>query len=56
MNSYVALIGLMIFAFGLGFLLPVLVVFLQLVGVVTPRRVDAELATTRWSASRCSPP
>ena len=33
-----ALIGLMIFAFGLGFLLPVLVVFLQLVGVVTPRR------------------
>ena len=38
-NSYVALIGLMIFAFGLGFLLPVLVVFLQLVGVVTPRRL-----------------
>src|SRR4029077_2765199 len=36
-NSYVALIGLMIFAFGLGFLLPVLVVFLQLVGVVTMR-------------------
>ncbi len=38
-NSYVALIGLMIFAFGIGFLLPVLVVFLQLVGVVTPRRL-----------------
>ena len=27
----------MIFAFGIGFLLPVLLVFLQLVGVVTPR-------------------
>ncbi len=38
-NSYVALIGLMIFAFGIGFLLPVLVVFLQLVGVITPRRL-----------------
>ena len=29
----------MIFAFGVGFLLPVLIVFLQLVGVVTPRRL-----------------
>lgn len=37
-NSYISLIGLMIFAFGLGFLLPVLMVFLQLAGVVTPRR------------------
>ena len=27
----------MIFAFGIGFLLPVLLVFLQLVNVVTPR-------------------
>jgi sec-independent protein translocase protein TatC len=27
----------MIFAFGIGFLLPVLLVFLQLVGVVTPK-------------------
>jgi sec-independent protein translocase protein TatC len=36
-SSYVSLIGLMIFAFGVGFLLPVLIVFLQLVGVVTPR-------------------
>ena len=36
-SSYISLIGLMIFAFGVGFLLPVLIVFLQLVGVVTPR-------------------
>jgi sec-independent protein translocase protein TatC len=36
-DKYVALFGLMIFAFGVGFLLPVLLVFLQLVGVVTPR-------------------
>jgi sec-independent protein translocase protein TatC len=35
-SSYVSLIGLMIFAFGIGFLLPVLIVFLQLVGAVTP--------------------
>jgi sec-independent protein translocase protein TatC len=36
-SSYISLIGLMIFAFGVGFLLPVLFVFLQLVNVVTPR-------------------
>jgi sec-independent protein translocase protein TatC len=36
-SSYVSLIGLMIFAFGVGFLLPVLIVFLQLVGAVQPR-------------------
>lgn len=36
-GSYISLIGLMIFAFGVGFLLPVLIVFLQLVNVVTPR-------------------
>ncbi len=36
-DSYISLVGLMIFAFGIGFLLPVLLVFLQLVGVVTPR-------------------
>ncbi len=40
-SSYVNLIGLMIAAFGAGFLLPVLLVFLQLVGVVTPRRLMA---------------
>ncbi len=38
-QSYVSLIGLMIFAFGLGFLLPVFVFGLQLLGVVTPRRL-----------------
>ena len=36
-SSYVSLIGLMIFAFGIGFLLPVLIVFLQLVGAVKPK-------------------
>lgn len=36
-GSYISLIGLMIFAFGVGFLLPVLLVFLQLVNVATPR-------------------
>lgn len=36
-DKYISLVGLMIFAFGIGFLLPVLLVFLQLVGVVTPR-------------------
>lgn len=38
-QSYVSLIGLMIFAFGLGFLLPVFVFGLQALGVVTPRRL-----------------
>ena len=36
-DKYVGLFGLMIFAFGIGFLLPVLLVFLQLVNAVTPR-------------------
>ena len=36
-DKYISLIGLMIFAFGIGFLLPVLLVFLQLVNAVTPR-------------------
>ena len=36
-DKYVSLVGLMVFAFGVGFLLPVLLVFLQLVNVVTPR-------------------
>lgn len=45
-SSYVSLIGLMIFAFGIGFLLPVLLVFLQLAGVVTPRRL---LASWRYA-------
>jgi sec-independent protein translocase protein TatC len=38
-QSYVSLIGLMIFAFGLGFLLPVFVFGAQAFGVVTPKRL-----------------
>jgi sec-independent protein translocase protein TatC len=38
-QSYVSLIGLMIFAFGLGFMLPVFVFGLQALGVVTPQRL-----------------
>jgi sec-independent protein translocase protein TatC len=36
-SKYISLVALMVLAFGVGFLVPVLVVFLQLVGVVTPR-------------------
>jgi sec-independent protein translocase protein TatC len=36
-SSYVTLVGVMMFAFGAGFLLPVLLVFLQLAGIVAPR-------------------
>ena len=35
-SSYISLVGIMFAAFGVGFLLPVLLVFLQLVGVTTP--------------------
>jgi sec-independent protein translocase protein TatC len=40
-SSYVSLIGLMIFAFGAGFLLPVLLVFLQLANIVRPGQLLA---------------
>ena len=36
-SRYIRLVGLMVAAFGVGFLFPVLLVFLQLVGVLTPR-------------------
>jgi sec-independent protein translocase protein TatC len=36
-SRYVRLVGLMVAAFGAGFLFPVLLVFLQLVGVLTPK-------------------
>jgi sec-independent protein translocase protein TatC len=36
-SRYVRLVGLMVAAFGVGFLFPVLLVFLQLVSVLTPR-------------------
>ena len=37
MSKYVRLVMLMVAAFGIGFQFPVLLVFLQLVGVVTPQ-------------------
>lgn len=36
-TKYVSLVILMVLAFGVGFLSPLLIVFLQLVGVLTPR-------------------
>jgi sec-independent protein translocase protein TatC len=38
-GKYIRLVTLMMLAFGVGFLFPVLLVFLQLVGIVTPRRL-----------------
>jgi sec-independent protein translocase protein TatC len=38
-SRYVSLVGLMVAAFGIGFLFPVLLVFLQLVGVISPRQL-----------------
>lgn len=38
-SRYVRLVTLMVTAFGVGFLFPVLLVFLQLVGAITPRRL-----------------
>jgi sec-independent protein translocase protein TatC len=38
-ESYVSLVGLMMAAFGAGFLFPVLLVFLQLVGVLTYKQL-----------------
>ncbi|MEY3073905.1 MAG: Sec-independent protein translocase protein TatC, partial [Actinomycetota bacterium] len=36
-SRYISLVALMVLAFGIGFLLPVLIVFLQLVNVITPQ-------------------
>lgn len=36
-SAYVRLVTVMVVAFGVGFTVPVLLVFLQLVGVITPR-------------------
>jgi sec-independent protein translocase protein TatC len=36
-TKYISLVTLMVLAFGVGFLSPLLIVFLQLVGVLTPR-------------------
>lgn len=38
-SKYLRLVGVMAAAFGIGFLLPVLLVFLQLVGVIRPRQL-----------------
>lgn len=38
-TRYVSLVGLMVAAFGIGFLFPVLLVFLQLVGVISPQQL-----------------
>lgn len=38
-TKYVSLVALMVAAFGIGFLFPVLLVFLQLAGVVRPRQL-----------------
>lgn len=45
-TKYVSLVFLMVLAFGVGFLFPVLLVFLQLVEVVTPGRLAAQW---RWA-------
>ena len=37
--KYISLVALMVLAFGAGFLLPVVVVFLQLIGAVTPQQL-----------------
>jgi sec-independent protein translocase protein TatC len=40
-GKYLSLITFMMLAFGLGFLFPIVLVFLQLAGVVTPRRLSS---------------
>ena len=45
----------MVAAFGIGFQFPVLLVFLQLVGVLTPQML-LRAGATRSSASSSSPP
>ena len=39
-NKYVSLLSIMMLAFGVGFLFPVLLVFLQLVSVITPKQLS----------------
>ena len=38
-QAYIRLIGLMCLAFGVGFIIPVLLVFLELIRVITPRQL-----------------
>ena len=41
-SKYISLVGLMVAAFGIGFEFPVLLVFLQLVGVLNPQTLSQE--------------
>ena len=43
-QAYIRLIGLMCLAFGVGFIIPVLLVFLELIRVITPQQLLALLA------------
>ena len=54
-SKYVSLVGLMVFAFGVGFQFPILLVFLQLVGVLQPQQL-LRCGATRSSPSSWSPP
>ena len=54
-SKYVRLVGLMVAAFGVGFQFPVLLVFLQLVGVITPQQLLAQLALRDPRHRRASP-
>ena len=45
-TKYVSLVTLMVLAFGVGFLFPVLLVFMQLVNVITPSLL---LKQWRWA-------
>jgi sec-independent protein translocase protein TatC len=38
-SKYISLVGLMVAAYGVGFEFPVLLVFLQMVGVITPKQL-----------------
>jgi sec-independent protein translocase protein TatC len=38
-QSYIRLVGLMCLAFGVGFIIPVLLVFLELIRVITPQQL-----------------
>ena len=51
MQSYIRLVTLMVVAFGVGFTIPVLLVFLQLIGVLTPQTLLEGRGGTRSSAS-----
>ena len=42
MSKYISLVGLMVAAFGIGFEFPVLLVFLQIVGVLQPQTLKKQ--------------